>query len=457
MNNMPIERVNEVMDFDNLFPVAPTVNDAHMLAQTYDTASDTEMVVNAPTHTDKAVDATSVYTLVNPNITHYYDDILSDGDMGAALVLDGSNSSFTQNKDLSQTVLKNALGQTAYPSNVPRDIKEGQSLFAPDPSQITALYYRLIDQLSDKLTINELNLVSNTHGYVSNNGHGNASLKGITHNVVSLNDYFTPLFDSLYRTCINNNVLNQIRASYDDVYQPPEQISIQSSASTTDHLRISSLRQARGFIHGVTWLMFSTAMNNIFASARSAFISNWFTKVIDELTPYNLTVFDTADPKMQRSIDSFERLRNNISLWVEQMVIKRRAMLKSHPRYKTLHSPDGCITFFEAHRWLHIKAGEVYFESRHLVSTATLLMFSGYVDPFTPSIDGYQEVKTFDVAEEWLSKNYLCSMIETCEEVEGYIEDNENLAAAFEQAVLDNHRHYYPPSALVTLFSSART
>jgi len=254
MNNIPIERINEVMDFDGLFPVTTNVNDAHILAQTYDTASATETIVAAPTHTDKAINAASVYTLADPNIAYYYNDILNDGDMGAALVLDGNNKSFTQNKTLSQTVLKNELGHTAYPTSIPRELKEGQSLFAPDPSQITALYYRLIDQLSDKLTINELNLVSNTHGYVSSEGLGNANLKGLTHNVVSLNDYFTPLFDSLYRTCINDNVLRQVRGSYENVYQSPEQISIQSSASTTDHLRVSSLRQARGFIHGITWL-----------------------------------------------------------------------------------------------------------------------------------------------------------------------------------------------------------
>ena len=457
MNNMPIERVNEVMDFDNLFPVAPTVNDAHIIAQTYDTASATETLVHAPTHTDKAVNTTSIYTLVNPDLSYYYDDILLDVGMGSTLVMDSSNKSFTQNKSLAQTILKNDLGQTAHASNMPREIKEGQSLFAPDPAQITALYYRLIDQLSDQLTINELNLVSNTHGYVSNDGMGNATLKGLTHNVLALNDYFTPLFDSLYRACINDSVLNQVRTSYQDVYQSPEQISIQSSASASDHLRISSLRQARGFIHGVTWLMISTAMNNIFASTRSTSTSNWSTKVIDELTPSNLTVFDTADPKMQRSINSFERICNNIPLWIEQLVIKRRAMLGSHPRYKSMRSPDGCITFFEAHRWLHVKAGEIYFESRHLVSTATLLMFSGYIDQFTASIDNYQDVKKFDVAEDWLTPSYLCSMIETTEELEGYIEENDNVAAAFEQAVLDNHRHYYPPSALVTMFNSSRT
>lgn len=457
MNNLPIERINEVMDFDSQFPVAPTINDAHIIAQAYDTTTTTDTIIEAPTHTDKAINAASIYTLADPNITYYYNDILSDGDMSSALVLDSGNKIFTQNKTLSQTVLKNQVGQAAYPSSTPRKLKEGQTLFAPDPSQITALFYRLIDQLSDQLTLNELNLVSSTHGYVSNNGKGNASLKGVSHNVIALNDYFAPLFDSLYRTCINDSVLNQVRGSYESVYQPPEEISIQSSASTTDHIRISSLRQARGFIHGITWLMFSAAMNNIFASARSALIANWSAKVLDELTSYNLTIFDDADPKMQRSTDGFERLRNNISLWIEQLVIKRRAILRSHPRYKALHSPDGCITFFEAHRWLHVKAGEIYFESRHLVSTASQLVFSGYIDQLTSSIDNYQNVKKFDVVEDWLTPGYLHSMIETCEEIEGYIEEDENLAAAFEQAVLDNHRHYYPPSALVTMFSSSRT
>lgn len=456
MTELPIERVNETMDFDGMFPTAPVVNDAQTLVKASDATIDTESSVAAPTHTASAINAASVYTLVNPDALYYYNDILSSGNGAAALVLDATNTHFSQNKSLSQTILKNELGPTSLSYKTPRKLKPGQTLHAPDTAQITALYYRLIDQLTDQLTINELNLVSSTHGYVTSKGSGNAVLKGLTHNVINLNDYFTPLFDSLYRTCINGHVLKQVRSSYHSAYQPPSQTTIQSSANASDHNRISSLLQARGFIHGVTWLMFTTAMNNIFAAKRSAFISNWSAKVIDELTPYNLTIFDTADPKLQQAIDNFERLRNDISVWIDQLVVKRRAMLRSHPRYKTMRSPEGCITFFEAHRWLHIKSGEVYFDSSHLVSTANLLIFSGYIDQFTTAIDGYQETKSFAVSDDWQSADYFSSMNEVTSELSECIEHNESLANAFEQAVLDNHRHYYPPSALVTMFGKSR-
>ena len=91
MNNLPIERINEVMDFDSQFPVAPTINDAHIIAQAYDTTTTTDTIIEAPTHTDKAINAASIYTLADPNITYYYNDILSDGDMSSALVLDSGN------------------------------------------------------------------------------------------------------------------------------------------------------------------------------------------------------------------------------------------------------------------------------------------------------------------------------------------------------------------------------
>lgn len=446
---LSFERTDEVVDIDEQFPKRFVAGDAKALALSTDIPATTQEFVDAPSHTENAISTSSIYTLANPSLNYYYDDIIGVDNLQDSLVQESPNSLFSENRALSQTILRNELGMSSLETYQPRKLKKGQTLFAPELSQVTALYYRLADQLSDRLSINELNIIVNNHGYISTFGRGNAYLRNLNHNVLNLNDYFAPLFDTLYRTCVNDNVLVQIRSSYEGVYQPPTEVTIQSSASASNHLSISSLRQARSFIHGVTWLMFSTAMNNILASVRGMSFSNWSAKVISELTPKTLSIFDEPDPRQQKAIDDFERLKVDVISWVESLLISRRATLASHPRYSKLHSPEGCITLFEAHRWVDYKAGEIYLESRHIVTTATILLFSGLLDQLSSVIHENGETEKFDVANEWLTPSYLISAIENTKDVGAIIEENEGVRRAFERAVLDNHRHYYPPSALI--------
>lgn len=446
---LKFERTNEVMDFEAQFPKRHIVADAKSISLSSKPGVNTHEAVDAPSHTEGAISASSIYTLSNPSLDYYYNDVIGFDDLHDALVYESQETMFSENRELSQTLLKNELGQSAFEAASPRRLKEGQTLFAPEPSQITALYYRLADQLSDRLSVNELNLVNNKHGYLSEYGKGNSYLRNLNFSTLQLNDYFAPFFDILYRTCVNDNVLVQIRSSYENAYQSPSEITVQSSASASNHLNISSLRQARGFMHGVTWLMFTTAMNNILAAARSVSLANWSAKLVDELVPSSMTVFEEPDPELQEAVDDFERLNSDISEWIESLLISRRATLSTHPRYSRLNSPEGCITFFEAHRWVDVRAGEIYFESKHLITTATVLMFSGYIDQVVPSINQDGSLKRFEVADEWASSRYLVSAVSNCKKLGDIIEDNEGIKRAFERSVLENHRHFYPPSALI--------
>lgn len=451
--SLPITRINDGIDFSELMPDPQNAADGQNLGKTDNAIPDSVPSATAPTHTAAAIASSKAFNLNDLTSQHYYNEVINLEGLHDYLVIDSTSTPYAAGNKAKDDGLI-AIATTAKADNG-RNLKPGQTAFAPKPAQITALYYRLIDQLSDRVSLNELNLANNVYGRVAADRPGNSRLLHHNCSVITYNDYYVPLYDSLYRTCINNEVLTIVKKSYTTRYQSPEDVTIQASAGITDTHRISSLRQARVFIHSLTWSLFSAGMNNLLASSRTLFFNSWQTRVTRELAQPAMTDLDSINSDYAEALDDFNLIKSKVSSLVEQLVISRDSKLASHSRFKGMKNPKGCVAFFEAHQWVSPKAGFVYFESAHLVSTANTLIFSGYLDTLSWQIDGYKQYSQHTYADDWVTPSYLVSMIETVGEVVEYIEEYPDIKNSFDQELMDNHRHYYSPQNLVSLLDAA--
>lgn len=450
---LPITRIDDGFDYSSLMPDPKNAADAQNLALTDAAIPDSAPSTTAPTHTAAAIASSKAFNLNDFTSQHYYNEVIRLDGLHDFLVIDNHASPYANTE---QGPERELVELAPHESAEGRRVKPGQTIFAPKPEQITALYYRLIDQLSDRVSLNELNLANNVYGRVMDGSLGNSVIFSHQHTVVSGNDYYVPLYDSLYRTCINQDVLNIIRTSYQTRYQAPEDVTIQDSAGLTQGHKISSLRQARVFIHSHTWSLFSAGMNNLLASSRTLFFKSWSSRMLAELTHNEGdTALNTLDDANLEALDDFNLIKTKLNSLVEQLVIGRDTKLASHHRFKGLKNPRGCVAYLEAHQWVSPKSGYVYFESAHLVSTAQSLIFSGYLDAISWQIDGYKKHSTHKHADEWLSPGYVSSMIDTVSEIVDYVQDSPEIQSSFNQEVMDNHRHYYSPQSLVSLLDLA--
>lgn len=451
---LPIVRVDDGFDYSSLMPDPKNTADAQNLSLTDVAVPDSAPSTTAPTHTAAAIASSKAFNLNNLTNQHYYNEVIRLDGLHDFLVIDNNSSPYvngdhSSERELIELAPKGDMQDT--------QVKPGQTIFAPKPEQITALYYRLIDQLSDRVSLNELNLANNIYGRVMDGTLGNSTIFTHNHSVVSFNDYYVPLYDSLYRTCINQDVLNIIRTSYLSRYQSPEDVTIQDSAGLTESHKISSLRQARVFIHSHTWSLFSAGMNNLLASSRTLFFNAWGSRMLSELTHSTGSALDSLDTTNLDALDDFNLVKTKLNSLVEQLVISRDTMLASHPRFKGLKNPKGCVAYLEAHQWVSSKSGYVYFEAAHLVSTAQALIFSGYLDVISWQLDGYKKYSNHKYSEDWLTPGYVVSMIDTMIEIIDYLQDSPEIQSSFNQEVMDNHRHYYSPQSLVSLLDLATT
>lgn len=451
---LPIIRIDDGFDYSSLMPDPKNTADAQNLSLTDVAVPDSAPSTIAPTHTAAAIASSKAFNLNNFTSQHYYNEVIRLDGLHDFLIIDNDESPYV-NANYSPERELIELAPTESKSG--RQVKPGQTIFAPKPEQITALYYRLIDQLSDRVSLNELNLANNVYGRVMDGAIGNSLISTHNHSVVTSNDYYVPLYDSLYRTCINQDVLNIIKTSYLARYQPPEEVTIQHSAGLTESYKISSLRQARVFIHSHTWSLFSAGVNNLLASSRTLFFNAWSARMLSELTHSTGTALDSLDASNLDALDDFNLIKTKLNSLVEQLVISRDTMLASHPRFKGLKNPKGCIAYLEAHQWVSSKSGYVYFEAAHLVSTAQSLLFSGYLDVISWQIEGYKKYSNHKYSEEWLTPGYVTSMIDTLSEIIEYIQESPEVQSSFNQEVVDNHRHYYSPQNLVSLLDLAST
>lgn len=449
---LPITRIDDGFDYSSLMPDPKNAADAQNLALTDAAVPDSAPSTTAPTHTAAAIASSKAFNLNDFTSQHYYNEVIRLDGLHDFLIIDNNASPYPNNEYSPEREL---IELAPIDDQSGRHVKPGQTIFAPKPEQITSLYYRLIDQLSDRVSLNELNLANNVYGRVMDGTLGNSYIFSHNHSVIDSNDYYVPLYDSLYRTCINQDVLNIIRTSYLSRYQSPEEVTIQHSAGLTESYKISSLRQARVFIHSHTWSLFTAGINNLLASSRTLFFNAWSSRMLGELTHSTSTALDTLDESNLEALDNFNLIKTKINSLVEQLVISRDTKLASHPRFKGLKNPKGCIAYLEAHQWVSPKTGYIYFEAAHLVSTAHSLVFSGYLDTVSWQIEGYKKYSNHKYSDEWVTPDYVLSMIDTVSEMVEHIQDSPDLQSSFNKEVVDNHRHYYSPQSLVSLLDQA--
>ncbi|QCR87148.1 hypothetical protein FEF33_14195 (plasmid) [Moraxella osloensis] len=256
-------------------------------------------------------------------------------------------------------------------------LKAGQTLHAIKPDEVYYYYLKYITQLTQSITLNQLTIANNKLLYPDFK-HPPAKLnQHLPLSVLTLDDYYVPNFDALYRNCINTAIVDAVVRRYTGLYLDPSNITPAYQVGVEMVSNISSLTQSKQFIQNTAWTYFALSMNNIFdwqRKNRLAYLFSFWQKC----------VMATIDADQQETLlEALKNQANNLRELTDKIVFDRKSLIKDRKTYNAkeiYYESNGVLTLFEAQPYTNPIGGNVLIPTKLLLTTVNYLVYEGLLD-----------------------------------------------------------------------------
>lgn len=310
-------------------------------------------------------------------------------------------------------------------------LRQGQTIPALDAPQAIASYYRFVENVVRKYTINQYQ--KSVDDKVS--GVNVGLINSIRYHHIGLAGQNILTFDQLFFACTESKYLNYIRTDYRKRYLPPSDVNFKTLASVEDSEKISSLTQTRDYIQQIGFYTLSFVLNYQFNQIRQNRIRYWMRQVQDIITPPKSK--DTRVPiEIQKASDAFLENQTTFGSIIEKGLANRNQFIINHDDLNTKlknHSTSQFAPYFEVQRFYKLHHGQyknqVDFHKGYLLPTGYSVLFSGFLNA------------NFDLS-------YSLNALELINTMVTDIDKNSDLQDAFTQSLFDSHRHHYHPDFL---------